>query len=100
MRILAIERPVDGVDQSQFTAELAAAEARRVWDLLQAGAIRDLSYRDDQASAVLALECADAAEAAAVIETLPLVQAGLIEFELIPLRAYPGFARLFGEDEA
>jgi hypothetical protein len=27
--------------------------------------------------------------------TLPLVGQGLIQFELIPLRAYAGFARLF-----
>jgi hypothetical protein len=25
-----------------------------------------------------------------------MVAAGLIEFEVLPLRAYPGFARLFG----
>jgi hypothetical protein len=25
-----------------------------------------------------------------------MVSAGLIEFEVLPLRAYPGFARLFG----
>jgi len=41
------------------------------------------------------LEAADAAEAQAVLATLPLVRAGLIAFEVIPLRAYPGFARLF-----
>jgi muconolactone delta-isomerase len=97
MRILAIERPVEGVDQGQFTAELAAAEARRVWDLLQAGTLRELFFRDDQSSAVLVLECTDATEAATVIESLPMVQAGVIEFELIPLRAYPGFARLFAD---
>jgi hypothetical protein len=27
--------------------------------------------------------------------TLPLVKAGLISFELMPLVPYPGFARLF-----
>ncbi len=33
--------------------------------------------------------------AQAVLETLPLVREKLIEFELIPLKPYPGFARLF-----
>ena len=28
--------------------------------------------------------------------TLPLVAAGLIRFEVLGLRAYPGFARLLG----
>jgi len=27
------------------------------------------------------------------------VKAGLIEFEIIPLRPYPGFARLFADGE-
>jgi hypothetical protein len=42
------------------------------------------------------LECADAAEAHRVLATLPLVRAGLIAFEVIPLKPYPGLARLFG----
>lgn len=45
--------------------------------------------------AVLVLECADVAEADAVLTSLPLVAAGLIAFEVLPLRAYPGFSRLF-----
>jgi len=30
-----------------------------------------------------------------VLAGLPFVAAGLIQFEVFPLRAYPGFARLF-----
>jgi muconolactone delta-isomerase len=96
MRILAIERPVPGASPAQFTAQLSAAEARRVWELYQQGAIRETLFRSDEPSAVLMLECTDVAGARTVLATLPLVAAGLIEFELIPLRAYPGFERLFG----
>lgn len=95
MRILAIERPVPSVSPEQFTPELATAEARRVWELHQQGAIRELFFRADEPAALLMLESADLAEARAVLATLPLVLTGLIEFEVIPLRAYPGFARLF-----
>ena len=45
--------------------------------------------------AVLVLECASVIEANEIIETLPFVQAKLITFELIPLKAYSGFERLF-----
>jgi hypothetical protein len=31
------------------------------------------------------------------LDTLPLVRERLIGFELVPLTAYPGFARLFAE---
>ncbi len=95
MRILAIERPVDGAVESQFTPELGAAEARRAWELYQAGVIRELYFHADEATAVLVLECTDMAEADAALESLPMVAAGIIEFEVLPLRAYPGFARLF-----
>jgi muconolactone delta-isomerase len=95
MRILAIERPVRGVTEASFTPELAAAEARRVWELWQAGTIRDLYFRADETSAVLMLECKDASAAWKVLSSLPLVAAGLIEFEVLPLRAFPGFRRLF-----
>jgi muconolactone delta-isomerase len=100
MRILAIERELEGVSESQFTSELGAAEARRVWELYQDGAIRDLYFRADRPSAVLILECRDVAEAERALASLPLVHAGLIGFEILPLRAYPGFARLFGSPSA
>jgi muconolactone delta-isomerase len=96
MRVLAIERAVPGVDDAAFTAELGRAEARRVWDLHQAGVLRELSFRADEEAAVLGLECDDVGAAEGVLATLPMVRAGLIRFELIPLRAYPGFGRLFG----
>ena len=96
MRILAIERPVSGVAGEQFTPEIAAAEARRAWDLHQAGVIRELYFHANESMAVLVLECSDLAEADAALTSLPMVSAGLIEFEVVPLRAYPGFARLFG----
>jgi muconolactone delta-isomerase len=95
MRILAIERPVAGAAEEQFTPEIAAAEARRAWEMHQAGVVRELYFRADEPTAVLVLECSDVAEAVAALASLPMVSAGLIEFEVLPLRAYPGFARLF-----
>jgi muconolactone delta-isomerase len=72
------------------------AEAARVWELQQSGVLREIYFRQDRSDAVLVLECTDAGEAQRVLGTLPLVQAGLIAFEVIPLKPYPGLARLFG----
>ncbi len=94
MRILAIEREVSNVRDEEYTTYLRA-EAARAWELYQAGTIRELYFRTDWPGAVLVLECANAAEANGVLETLPLVQRGLISFDVLPLVAYPGFARLF-----
>jgi len=44
---------------------------------------------------VLVLEANDQAHAREIVDQLPLVQQKLIDFELIVLNAYTGFARLF-----
>ena len=98
MKILAIEHDPPDVRDDQFTPELLRAEAYRAWELHQSGIIRELYFRADRDEAVLVLECADVDEARLVLDTLPLVREKLIGFELIPLKAYPGFARLFSAD--
>lgn len=94
MKILAIEQEIPGFTAEAFAPHLQA-EAARVWELYQAGILREIYFRQDRSEAVLMLECADESEAENVLHTLPLVKAGLITFELITLRPYPGFARLF-----
>jgi muconolactone delta-isomerase len=95
MKILALETDITGVEDDAFTEELLAEEASRVWELYRAGVFRELYFRADRSAAVLILEARDAGEAAAILATLPLVRKKLIAFEIIPLAAYPGFARLF-----
>jgi hypothetical protein len=94
MQILAIEKEQPDATPEQF-ASLSKAEAQRAWGFYQAGVFRQLYFRADEHSAVIMLECANLTEAEAILQELPLVHAGLIRFELIPLAAYPGFARLF-----
>jgi len=96
MKILAMEIETQGAKPGQYTPHLKA-EAGRVWELYQSGTIRELYFRADRSEAVLILECADVNEAQQTLQSLPLVQAGLITFEVIPLVPYPGFARLFGD---
>jgi hypothetical protein len=94
MKILALEREVPGVPDEAFAPHLRD-EAARVWELHQAGIVRELYFRADQDAAVLVLESENVAAAEEALATLPLVREGLIRFDLVPLRAYPGFARLF-----
>jgi hypothetical protein len=94
MKILALEQEIPGADGNAFAPHLEA-EARRVWELTQEGVIREIYFRSNRDSAVLVLECNNLDEARQILETLPLVSEGLITFELIPLKPYPGYARLF-----
>ncbi len=96
MKILALEKP--GTCASAAPQSCLRAEAARVWQLYQAGVLRELYFRQDRPEAVLVLECADSQEANDIIATLPLVEAGLIDFDLVPLAPYPGFSRLFAKE--
>ena len=97
MKILAIESEVPGIPPEELQPHLKA-EAARVWELYRTGVFRELYFRADSPNAVLVLECGDVEDAWEVLETLPLVKAGLITFDVIPLAPYPGFSRLFGEE--
>ena len=97
MKIIAIEKEKDGVTGEQFHPHLKS-EAGKVWELVQEGVIREIYFRDDRSEAVLILECENTADAETILHSLPLVKEGLITFELIPLRPYPGFARLFEKE--
>lgn len=96
MKILAIERELPGATAERF-APVLKAEAARAWELTQAGIFRELYFCQERSIAVIMLECGDRDEAERVLGTLPLVRERLITFDLYPLAAYPGFARLFGE---
>jgi hypothetical protein len=94
MKILTLEHELPNATAEQFQ-EYAVAEARQVWALYQAGVIRESYFRTDRSEAVIVLECPSVDEAQKALSTLPFVQNKLITFELIPLKAYPGFERLF-----
>jgi len=96
MKILALEKELPGATGDDFEP-LLKDEAAKVWELSQAGVIREIHFRADRPEAVLILECDGPEEAGRALAGLPLVKAGLIEFEIIPLRPYPGLARLFRE---
>ena len=97
MQFLALEQDIPGIQADDFQPVLKA-EARRVWQLQQDGVLREMYFRGDTKNAVLMLECSDVDEAKAALSTLPLVEQGLIRFEVIPLIPYSGLARLFGPE--
>jgi hypothetical protein len=94
VRILALEVEKPGASAADFQP-LLTEEARRVWQFYQDDFIREIYFRADETLAVIMLECSDVEEAKQKLAELPLVSAGLIDFELISLVPYPGFSRLF-----
>ena len=94
MQILALERENPDASADDFQP-LLEQEASKVWELYQEQVIREMYFRADRTLAVLMLECESIEDAEHRLAELPLVAAGLIDFELVPLIPYPGFSRLF-----
>lgn len=94
VRFLALATSDDawfGALEPGEAVELAAAEARRAWELHQAGVICTMYWRADRRDVVIELDAACEDEARAALATLPFVALGAVSFELIGLRPYDGW---------
>jgi len=94
MKIIALEKEMSTARPIDFRKN-AKAEAKALWRLYINGVVREFYFRKEKKSAVLMLEAKSKVEAKKILSKLPYVSKKLIEFELIPLRPYPGFQRLF-----
>lgn len=94
MKIIALEIKNPKTSTESFS-RYAKEEALRVHELWQDGFIREMYFRDDQDAAVLVIEDEDTESARNKLNRLPFVKHGLISFEVIPVKPYPGFERLF-----
>jgi hypothetical protein len=94
MKIIAIEKERAGRTQGDFEPFLRD-EAYHLWQLYNTEVVREVYFRTDEHNAVLIMECGSLIEAKEIIAEFPLVKNNLIEFELIPLKPYDGFERLF-----
>lgn len=97
MKILALEIENEGATSEGFQ-KYSKEEARHVWELCKSDKIREIYFRGDENSAVIILECESLDEAEETLASLPFVKNDLIHFEIIPLKPYPGFERLFSKE--
>jgi hypothetical protein len=97
VKVLAIGHARSGV-RWEHVAPYVGVEARRVWELYETDRVREIYLRADRRpGVVLVLESDDLAEAEQLVAALPMVEAGLLDFEVIPLRPYMGFRELFAD---
>jgi hypothetical protein len=94
MKILALEKELPNVRQSDFK-KYAREEAKTLWSLYKKGIVREFHFRKNENLAVLIIEANGVKSAKKTLTRLPFISKKLIDFELIPLKPYPGFERLF-----
>jgi hypothetical protein len=72
-------------------------EAAKVWELYASDRLRSIHYIADKSGAVLLCEANNVEEINAMIAQLPMAQAGVMQFEVIPLLPYTGTEELFAQ---
>jgi hypothetical protein len=92
MKFLAIEIPFSGIDWSKENVILKD-EALQVHRLYLEDCLREI-YFNEQHNAVILLECESIEKARELLDSLPLVQKGLIRFNIMKLLPYTGFDRI------
>ena len=96
MRVLVLLELAGGRNPAEL-APHTVPENRAVWDLYVQGTVREMHFRQDKPGAVLALEVADTDEARRVADTLPMVAAGLLTAEFVPLGPFKPLEALFAK---
>lgn len=97
MLFLVIARVVTGTPLEQVLP-LVKPESAKIWEYYAADRVRSVYYFADMGGAILLYEAASLAEAQTAIDQLPMGQAGVLTFEIIPLKPYTGFEQLFARE--
>jgi uncharacterized protein YciI len=94
MQYLVIVRVKEEAPIRQVRA-LVKPEAAKIWEYYAEEKVRSVYYFADMDGVVLFLEAANLAEVEAAAQNFPMVEAGFLSTEIIPLKPYTGFASLF-----
>lgn len=92
MKILAIETETENVEWDNLEG-LLKAEAQHVYQLYLSDSLREIYFTETK-NAVLVLETENKKAALKLLDTLPLVKAGKIIFEVMELKPYTGYERI------
>lgn len=93
MKILAVEKNVRQIDPEKETTILSE-EAVALYELYHDEIVREFYFNENH-EAILILEYSSIAACDEMLHDLPLVKQGLTRFELMEMRPYTGFERIF-----
>jgi muconolactone delta-isomerase len=88
-------RRTDRFTEAQFAA-LVEAEVGQARVLYGQGFLRQIWHRADVPGACMLVEADSLEQVREMLGTLPLVEAGMLEVTIIPLKPYAGFAPRVG----
>ena len=97
MKILAIDKVLPEAAPEIIKANFMK-EVNHTIKMYLADVVREIYFRQDRSGTVLMLEAPTLEDARAMIDKLPMVQAGQISFDLIPLGPFVPLALLLDEE--
>lgn len=96
MQFLMIARVAEGTPKEKVLP-LVKSEAAKIWEYYAADRVRAVYYIADMSGAVALWEAASLEEVHEAAKHLPMVQAGALQLEFIPLKPYTGIDQLFAQ---
>lgn len=93
MQFLVISRRLTEQFSEADFEPIVPLEGARARQLYSIGFTRQIWHREDQPGACQIIEAEDLEVVRENLATLPLAAAGMIEFDIIPLKPYAGFHR-------
>jgi hypothetical protein len=96
MQFLVLARVAEGVAMEQVLPHIEA-EAKAVWQNYSAEIVRSIYYTADMSGAVLMCEAPTLETIQDITAQFPMAQAGVLKFEILPLKPYTGLESLFAK---
>jgi hypothetical protein len=96
MQFLVLARVAEGISMEQVLPHIKA-EAEAVWQKYSAEIVRSIYYIAYMSGAVLTCEAPDLPAMEEIAAQFPMAKAGVLKFEILPLKPYTGFESLFAK---
>lgn len=96
MQFLLLARVAQGISIEQVLPHVKA-EAEAVWHHYSAEVVRSIYYIADMSGAVLFCEAPDLTAMQSIAAEFPMAKAGVLTFEVLPLKPYTGLEALFAQ---
>ncbi|UZP68823.1 hypothetical protein N1030_07580 [Desulfovibrio mangrovi] len=98
MKILALDKVLESATPEGIKGNFMK-EVNQMVKLYLADVVREIYFRQDRSGTVLVMEAATLEDARNMIDTLPLVKAKMIDFDLIPLGPFMPLALLLDDEQ-
>lgn len=96
MKILVIDKILPTATEENIRG-VVIRDAMHTWVLYTKDVVREIYFRKDRPGVVMVLECPSVEEAKTLLKTFPMVKAGVVDFDIIPLGHFVPFGTLLDQ---